>query len=88
MKELNPLLIKDDTKPTWESDVAKWYLIQKGEYFSIWRWDSKKDKRDRTFLIIDNERRGAVFDDTNLENICYMFDFYEFEAKEEYGKKS
>lgn len=43
MEEINPFLLDTEkTKPSFESDVARWYLIKKGKHYACWRWDSRK----------------------------------------------
>lgn len=83
MKELNPFLIKENTKPSWESEVAKWYLIKNGNYYAIFLWESKKDKNNRAYLLIDKETNKPVRDGYSLENILYLFDFFEMEKEQD-----
>lgn len=46
MELISPFFLDTEkTKPSFESDVAKWYLIKKGKHYACWRWDSKKDNR-------------------------------------------
>lgn len=82
MKELNPFLIDDDTKPSYETDVAKWFLIKRGEAYAAWRWDSKKDKDHKQYLLTDIKSSKVVAEDHLLEGILTKFDVYE-KAKEE-----
>ena len=83
MKELNPFLIDENTEPSWETEVAKWYLIKNGKHYAVFRWDSKKDKYDREFLLIDKEDNMPVRDASSLENILYLFDFFEADKEED-----
>lgn len=83
MKELNPFLIDENTKPSWESEAAKWYLIKNGKHYAIFRWDSKKDKDDRTYLLLDKETNRPIRDGYSLENILYLFDFFEMDKEED-----
>lgn len=84
MKELNPFAIDKNTEPSWETDVAKWYLIKNGEHYAVFRWDSKKDESDRTYLLLDKETNRPVRDSHLLEGILYLFDCFEA-VKEEDG---
>lgn len=68
MKLVDPLLIDENTQPSWETPEAKWYLIKKLNHYNVWRWDSKKDDR-KAFLITDNATNNVVSDDHNLEAI-------------------
>lgn len=71
MEEINPLLIDKDTEPSFETDVAKWYLLKKGEYYACWRWDSKKND-DKKYLLTTLD--GEVVKDTNsLEGLFVTF---------------
>lgn len=83
MKELNPFTINENTEPSWETEVAKWYLITNGKHYAIFRWDSKKDKNDRTFLLIDKETNKPVKDGYSLQDMLYIFDFFEMEKEED-----
>lgn len=82
MEEINPFTIREDTKPSYETDVAKWYLIKKGDNFALWRWDSKKDVRDRKFLITNIETNKVVNDGYRLTDMLYKLDFFEAAFKE------
>lgn len=83
MEEINPFTIKEDTKPSYETDVAKWYLLKKMDGFALWRWDSKKDARDRRFLITDIETSNVVNEGHRLTDMLYKLDFFEAAFKED-----
>jgi len=75
MKEINPLLIDENTEPSFETDVAKWYLLKKGEKYACWRWDSKKND-DKKYLITTLD--GKVVRDTHLlEGVFATFRMFE-----------
>lgn len=77
MKELNPFSINSKTKPSFESDVAKWYLIKRGEKVSLWRWDSKKDDMDKEYIITNNKTNKPINANHRLEDILIRFDIHE-----------
>lgn len=77
MKELNPFLIDDDTKPSYETDVAKWFLIKKNKYYAAWLWECKKDKNNRKYLMTDIDTSEVVSDDHLLESVLVKLDLYE-----------
>ena len=77
VKELNPFLIDKNTEPSWETEVAKWYLIKNGKHYAVFRWDSKKDEYDRTYLLLDKETNQPVRDTRLLEGILCLFDCLE-----------
>lgn len=83
MKELNPFLIDENTEPSWETGVAKWYLIKNGKHYAVFRWDSKKNNYDRAYLLIDKEDGRPIRDTSLLENILYLFDFFEAGKEED-----
>ena len=69
MEEINPFFLDTEkTKPSFESDVAKWYLIRKGKYYACWRWDSKKND-DRKYLITTLDGSKILKDTTSLEEM-------------------
>ena len=74
MEEINPFFLDTEkTKPSFESDVAKWYLIRKGKYYACWRWDSKKND-DRKYLITTLDGSKILKDTTSLEEMFIVFD--------------
>lgn len=77
MEEINPILLDTSkTKPSFESDVAKWYLIRKGRYYACWRWDSKEN--DNKIYLITNIDGSRVLKDTHsLEEMFIIFDALE-----------
>ena len=78
MEEINPFLLDTEkTKPSFESDVAKWYLIRKGEYYACWRWDSKKDGNNRKYLITTKDGGRIIKDTHSLEEMFIIFDALE-----------
>lgn len=83
MKELNPFLIDKNTEPSWETEVAKWYLIKNGKHYAVFRWDSKKNDYDRAYLLINKEDGRPIRDTSLLESILYLFDFFEMEKEED-----
>lgn len=77
MEEINPFFLDTEkTKPSFESDVAKWYLIRKGEYYACWRWDSKKDDG-RKYLITTLDGSKILKDTHSLEEMFIVFDALE-----------
>lgn len=84
MEEINPFVIDDDTEPSFESDVAKWFLIKKGKHYAGWRWDSKKDKTLKKYLITDIDTNDVVSDGHLLEDMLVKITFYDI-AKEDDG---
>ena len=77
MEEINPFFLDTEkTKPSFESDVAKWYLIRKGKYYACWRWDSKKND-DRKYLITTLDGSKILKDTTSLEELFIVFDALE-----------
>lgn len=83
MKTINPLLIDKNTKPSFETPEAKWYLIKEGKHYAAWRWDSKKhDVPPRRFLITDIDDGAVVSEEYQLEAALIKVDFYD-RAKEE-----
>lgn len=76
MKKINPFLIEDDTPPTYETEVAKWWLIEEGERCSVWRWDSKKDETNKTYLLLDKD--SNIIKDTHLlESVLWAMTAYD-----------
>ncbi len=73
MKEINPFSIDANTKPSWESPEAKWYLIKKGDY-SLWRWSSKMKNDDRYLVLYKNE---VVKDTKQLASALTYIDLME-----------
>ena len=59
MKEVNPYTINENTPPSFESDVAKWYLISKGEKYDAWRVD-KKDGTYKAFVLQERKTLKIV----------------------------
>lgn len=77
MEEINPFLLDTEkTKPSFESDVAKWYLIRKGKYYACWRWDSKRDD-DKKYLVTDLKGERIMRDTHMLEDMLVCFDALE-----------
>lgn len=77
MEEISPFFLDTEkTKPSFESDVAKWYLIRKGKYYACWRWDSKKDD-DRKYLITSLDGSKIIKDTPSLEEMFIVFDALE-----------
>jgi hypothetical protein len=71
-EEVNPFLINNETKPTWESKKVKWFLIKRGKKYSIWRTMIKSDD-DGDYLILDD--KGEIkAGSKNLEMIMYKYD--------------
>jgi len=83
MEEINPFTIDENTKPSYETDVAKWYLIKKGNKFALWRWDSKKDLADRKFLLTNIKTNEVVKDSYQLTDALTKLDFFEAAFKED-----
>lgn len=83
MEEINPFTIREDTKPSYETNVAKWYLLKKMKEFALWRWDSKKDARDRRFLITSIETSNVVNEGYRLADMLDKLDFFEAAFKED-----
>lgn len=78
MEEINPLFLDTEkTKPSFESDVAKWYLIKKGKHYACWRWDSKKDDDFKKYLITDLKGERIMRDTHMLEDMLVYFDALE-----------
>ena len=78
MEKINPLCLDTEkTKPSFESDVAKWYFIKKGQYFACWRWDSKKDENHKKYLITSLDGKRVMKDTHSLENMFIFFDALE-----------
>lgn len=77
MEEINPFFLDTEkTKPSFESNVAKWYLVRKGKYYACWRWDSKKND-DRKYLITTLDGSKILKDTTSLEEMLIVFDALE-----------
>lgn len=77
MEEINPFLLDiKKTKPSFETDVAKWYLIRKGKYYACWRWDSKKDDG-RKYLITNLDGSKILKDTNSLEGMFIIFEALE-----------
>ena len=74
MKEIKWYEIDENTKPSYETDVAKWYLLQKGEHYAVWRWDSKKDELNKRFLLTNIHTSSVVFEDFTIEGIFIKFE--------------
>lgn len=79
MEEINPFTITDKTTPSYETEVAKWFLIAKKRFkrCSVWLWISKRNKDDMAYVIIDNKTNLVVYDDTLLENILVKADVHD-----------
>lgn len=77
MEEISPFFLDTEkTKPSFESDVAKWYLIRKGKYYVCWRWDSKKDDN-KKYLITSLDGSKILKDTPSLEEMFIVFDALE-----------
>lgn len=77
MEEISPFFLDTEkTKPSFESDVAKWYLIRKGKYYACWRWDSKKDNN-KKYLITSLDGSKILKDTPSLEEMFIVFDALE-----------
>ena len=83
MEELNPFLIDEETKPSFETDVAKWYLISKKKHYAGWRWDSKKDETHKLYLITDIETSEPVAEDHQLESMLVKLDMFDIMKEKE-----
>lgn len=78
MEEIKPLFLDvEKTKPSFESDVAKWYLIKKGHYYACWRWDSKKDDTNKKYLVTTLDGSRILKDTPSLEGVLIVFDALE-----------
>ena len=78
MEEINPFLLDTKkTKPSFETDVAKWYLIKQGKHYACWRWDSKKNSSFKKYLITDLSGERIMRDTHMLEDMLVCFDALE-----------
>lgn len=78
MEEINPFFLDtENTKPSFESDVAKWYLIKKGKHYACWRRDSKKDSSLKKYLVTDLSGERIMKDTPSLEEMLFAFDVLE-----------
>lgn len=77
MTEIDWFDIDEDTEPSFETDVAKWYLLRKGEHYAVWRWDSKKDVRNKEFVITDLRTNNVINTDHLVEGIFTKFEIFE-----------
>ena len=77
MEEISPFFLDTKkTKPSFESDVAKWYLIRKGKYYACWRWDSKKNDK-KKYLITTLDGSKILRDTYSLEDMFVVFEALE-----------
>lgn len=78
MEEINPLLLDtEEAKPSFESDVARWYLIKKGKHYACWRWDSKKNSDFKKYLVTDLKGERIMRDTRSLEDMIICFNALE-----------
>lgn len=78
MEEISPFFLDiEEVKPSFESDVARWYLIKKGKHYACWRWDSKKDSNFKKYLVTDLKGERIMRDTNLLEDMLIYFDALE-----------
>ena len=70
-------VISDDDKPDFETKEAKWYLCEKGNKYAIWRWDSKKDKAYKLFLLQRISDGVVVEESRTIAGIGTLYEAYE-----------
>lgn len=73
MEEIEFYNITPETKPSYETDVAKWYLIRKGKHYACWRWDSKKDTRQKKYLITTLDGSAVVKETYQIDGLFTIF---------------
>lgn len=72
MQQYHILEINDDTPPSFETEVAKWWLLDKGEHLAVWLWESKKDG-EKNYLITDITHSKVVREYKKLEDTYAFF---------------
>jgi len=76
MKE-HHFIVNDDTPPDFETEAGKWWLCEKGEKYSIWRFDSKTDPNDKAYLILRNTDSVVIAGDYTIEGVSIKHDLLE-----------
>lgn len=62
--------------PDFETDVAKWWLCEKGEKYDIWRFYRKKDEY-RAYLLQRKSDGEIVAEDSTIDGVGTKHDLYE-----------
>lgn len=71
----------DYEHPDWETEKGKWWLCEKGEYCSIWRFDSTY-KDYQAFLLLVNKTGQLLKEKYTISDISTEFDIYELILRE------
>lgn len=87
IEELNPFTIDENTKPTFDSEAASWYLIKRGKHYAGWLWKSKHHKLSngdylRKYLITDLGGNKIVSDGNLLEDMLIKVDLFDKTGEE------
>lgn len=74
--------VPDLEHPDWETKEGKWWLCDKGEYCSIWRFDSKLKEDYKAYLLLYNKTGQVLEEHYTIEGIGTLFDVYEMGLKD------
>ncbi|MBQ1569611.1 MAG: hypothetical protein IIZ78_00700 [Clostridiales bacterium] len=76
-KEINPFSINAKTKPTFENEIAKWYLVCNDfDRFSGWRAINKETGMS-DYVVLRNKDSAVMWTGLKLEDMAWQLTAFE-----------